>query len=614
MTTAASDGAGGIFLAWEDGRRPPSNAPNIYSQHLLASGAVGQGFRADGAPVCSTSVQSFTPAVAADGAGGVIIAFESAHDAINGGIYVQRLNAAGEPQWTINGVLASGASGQPSSSLSIAPDGAGGAFLAWMDYRLPMGSHIFAQHISDSGSLLWTSGGVALSTAFGQADFPSVVADGLGGALVAWTDTRTGTIKLFAQHVATDGSLLWGPNGGEVSTSPYYQGIGPKRCLAADGSGGVFIGWDDNATSDSSNAYVQHLAANGTVSPGWSSYGIRACPDPSPTHFQAAPILTPDGAGGVVLTFRESRFLGIRTQRIDAAGTLLWGPAGVNLFGLNGGKYHATVPDSAGGFIFAGVYTDQLYAQRLDAAGIPQWADGGVLLSGTPSTKIDLVGAPDGAHGAIFAWSDDRNDAGDIYAQNVNADGTLGGDIVATDLALESVEALADRVRLRWSGSEPSIAATLYRSEDGASWTRLISLVADGSGFVTGEDRDVVAGRRYAYRLGVSRPAGEDFTSTSWVQVPAALSFTLEGPWPQPATDAISLRLTTPISAPARLFVHDLQGRTIATLVDRALEAGQHTLHWRRRDLGSACRANGVYFVRLELGGRVFTRRIVLEN
>jgi hypothetical protein len=39
-------------------------------------------------------------------------------------------------------------------------------------------------------------------------------------------------------------------------------------------------------------------------------------------------------------------------------------------------------------------------------------------------SRLDIAQATDG--GALLAWSDGRNDGGDIYAQRVNPDGTLG--------------------------------------------------------------------------------------------------------------------------------------------------------------------------------------------
>ena len=74
----------------------------------------------------------------------------------------------------------------------------------------------------------------------------------------------------------------------------------------------------------------------------------------------------------------------------------------------------------------------------------------------------------------------------------------------------------------------------------------------------------------------------------------------LLGPaWPHPATHAIHQAIRLPDGARVRWTLHDLQGRRVATLGDRALPAGPHTLE---ATLPSRL-ASGVYFGRLEVDG-----------
>lgn len=62
--------------------------------------------------------------------------------------------------------------------------------------------------------------------------------------------------------------------------------------------------------------------------------------------------------------------------------------------------------------------------------------------------------------------------------------------------------------------------------------------------------------------------------------------------------------------APRRLTIHDLQGRTIATLVDGPIEAGMHGVTWDGSDREGRAVQPGVYFARVECGGEVRGRRI----
>jgi flagellar hook assembly protein FlgD len=58
--------------------------------------------------------------------------------------------------------------------------------------------------------------------------------------------------------------------------------------------------------------------------------------------------------------------------------------------------------------------------------------------------------------------------------------------------------------------------------------------------------------------------------------------------------------------------VHDVRGRLVRTVVDRAQAAGSHDAHWDGRDDRGAEAASGFYYVRFESNGQVRTSPIVL--
>ena len=89
----------------------------------------------------------------------------------------------------------------------IVPDGAGGAIVTWHDYRSGSNYDVYAQRVSVAGVPLWTTDGVALSTAAADQLFPAIVPDGAGGAIVAWQDYRNGTPDIYAQRVDRFGEL-----------------------------------------------------------------------------------------------------------------------------------------------------------------------------------------------------------------------------------------------------------------------------------------------------------------------------------------------------------------------------------------------------------------------
>lgn len=62
------------------------------------------------------------------------------------------------------------------------------------------------------------------------------------------------------------------------------------------------------------------------------------------------------------------------------------------------------------------------------------------------------------------------------------------------------------------------------------------------------------------------------------------------------------------------LRVYDISGRRVATVVDRALGAGLHTIAWDGRGDGGVRLSSGVYLYELSLGGQRAARRMILTN
>jgi hypothetical protein len=74
-----------------------------------------------------------------------------------------------------------------------------------------------------------------------------------------------------------------------------------------------------------------------------------------------------------------------------------------------------------------------------------------------------------------------------------------------------------------------------------------------------------------------------------------------------PSRGGVDIRFSLPAEERARLTILDVTGRRIATLADGPFTAGHHPLRW-----DPVVVPPGVYFARLEAGGRVISRRIVL--
>jgi hypothetical protein len=76
---------------------------------------------------------------------------------------------------------------------------------------------------------------------------------------------------------------------------------------------------------------------------------------------------------------------------------------------------------------------------------------------------------------------------------------------------------------------------------------------------------------------------------------------------PNPAPGGAEVQFELPEEAPVRVTIVDVAGRHVATLADAILPAGRHRMQWDPDP-----RVPGVYFVRLEAGPRLLTRRVIV--
>jgi hypothetical protein len=159
--------------------------------------------------------------IVSDGSAGAIVTW---YDYRGGGadIYAQRVNAAGVPLWTANGVALCTAVANQISPM-ITSDGAGGGIVTWSDSRTGV-NDIYAQRVNSAGVVQWAANGVALCTAIGNQAKPVIASDGVGGAIVAWNDGRSGNSDVYAQRINVAGAVQWTADGVGVSSLPGDQG------------------------------------------------------------------------------------------------------------------------------------------------------------------------------------------------------------------------------------------------------------------------------------------------------------------------------------------------------------------------------------------------------
>lgn len=91
----------------------------------------------------------------------------------------------------------------------------------------------------------------------------------------------------------------------------------------------------------------------------------------------------------------------------------------------------------------------------------------------------------------------------------------------------------------------------------------------------------------------------------------AAVSAVLSAARPNPFDAGTRIEFRLAQSAPARLTVHDAQGRLLARLLGQERDAGLHSITWDGTDDAGRMLPAGVYYVRLTAGEETSARRIV---
>jgi hypothetical protein len=315
----ATDGDGGVIVVWHDERSGSSF--DIYAQRIDRDG-VAQ-WTTNGVPIAVTGSSEEFPAIEPDGKGGAFIAWG------RNGIHAQRVDASGTIKWTANGIPVCTAGGDHRFP-KIVGDGSGGALVTWLDIRA--GLDVYLQRIDSSGVAQWAVNGVPAVTVGGTHDRPSMVSDGAGGAIVVWEDHRNPTGDIYVQRMDGSGARMWGTGGVPMTLAGgeqdfYFDGFGTNSQIVADGQGGAIVAWMDGR-SGGNDVYAQRVNAAGVVQ--WTPDGAPVTVAPGEQWWTT---LTEDGDGGAIFVWEDARNgeFDLYAQRLDAGGDPAWAIDGLPL-------------------------------------------------------------------------------------------------------------------------------------------------------------------------------------------------------------------------------------------------------------------------------------------
>lgn len=299
--------------------------------------------------------------------------------------------------------------------LKAASDGFGGAFVAWYQNQ---GIHV--QRIGPDGNRLWSEEIVLENTKLEQPDHFTLSEDEQGGVIITWGDmsgvsddredpSYYASIPIYSQRLNASGEPLWG-KGSPTGTGERHGLSLTLPQLLPDGSGGVYILWNDFKTAYRGlhDDFFRLQRINPQGQPVWEEPGklLFASPPFHPTTpeekaqgekgtvTRSWPIWTgcemvSDGQSGIILVWEKEtqhRYANIMAQRYNVNGEPVWEDGGVLLYIAWDAFVQITANVDGGAIFVIGVGREQptgfstYYVQRITSEGKLLWPDAGVLI------------------------------------------------------------------------------------------------------------------------------------------------------------------------------------------------------------------------------------------
>jgi hypothetical protein len=328
-------------------------------------------------------------------------------------------------------------------------------------------------------------------------------------------------------------------------------------------------------------------------SPLWGENGVAVTDAGGIAAFMVPNMMT-DGYGGAYAYWYDSRIaneLHVYAQHINGDGNTVWETNGVRIsnapaqFQMNPGM--TFFPESGNVMVFYKASdVNQSYfglgGQMLSAMGQRLWGDNGILFLPLSNQGRDFP--------MPFAY---ENDAILLYTN------TPVGDIVHTSL---------EAMRINIDGEQVWTESPVIMSSPAADKIHIVStMTSNNQAVAVWEDDRSNNSDIYLQNVNPDGTLGPYQTAIDENNRNLPAKFALISAYPNPfnATTTISYNLSA--AGSVTLDIYDLLGRKVANLVNEYQTPGEYGITWHADKVSS-----GVYFVRLQAGNDMQSRKLVL--
>lgn len=583
-----ADGFGGTIVAWRS--QSAVTGADIYLQHW----ADGFGYWGAHVPLLAAASGDQTrPTLLADANHGAIITWQDSRNG-NLDIYAQRFNSNGVAQWATGTVLCSATGDQ--SNPQITTDGLGGAIVAWQDAR-GTDLDIYAQRVNAAGAVIFTANGMAVCATSGVQQNPVLAADGIGGAVVAWSDLRAGSADIYAHRITTGGGSSWSTSGGTlVSNAPFDQTM--PVIVNAGGAHSIIV-WNDLRAGyqNYEDVYAQRVDEWGMLGAEPVIKSVRDVPNDQGGKVKVSWTASPMDTDPAFRTVDTYAIFRSAPPAAAKSGAMITRDPGES---VKSGMLYAT---GSGDKTYYWEYVASQSAYRLPTYSYLVPTTGDSLAGRNPRTAFLIE-----ARLSTSRWWPSEPDSG-YSVDNLPP---------ATPAFLAS-RRVADATRVRWTRNTDADLAE-YRLYRGASAgfvpdaTNLVASLPD-TGYVDNGASPYVwykltAVDAHGNESPVATLSPQQISGVPGDGVPMATALVGAAPNPFNPSTVISYSLGRP--GTVRLAVYDAAGRLVRTLAVGAESAGPHQVRWDGTADDGSRAASGVYFCRLDAGAFSDTRRLTL--